>query len=153
MPLRRHCQQLIKFERGRIIGLREGGFSFRDIPEHLAGTHPLFMIVESSGQERNKVTIRHLRARCPVVCIPLTPSHCRVSGVKQLLIGVWNGDVMCFLMQAGSAMMLVKYLCYSGGQWNTCNQIDCSLDKPDLHPESWSGKKFPMPAGALSWLS
>ncbi|GBM11356.1 hypothetical protein AVEN_13584-1 [Araneus ventricosus] len=38
MPLRRrrsHYQQLTEFERGRVVGLREGGFSFRDIPERL----------------------------------------------------------------------------------------------------------------------
>ena len=38
MPLRRRrgrYQQLTEFERDRIIGLREGGFSFRDIAERL----------------------------------------------------------------------------------------------------------------------
>ena len=38
MPLRRrrsHYQQLTEFERGRVIGLREGGFSFRNIAERL----------------------------------------------------------------------------------------------------------------------
>ncbi|GBM09106.1 hypothetical protein AVEN_5289-1 [Araneus ventricosus] len=38
MPLRRrrsHYEQLTEFERGRVIGLREGGFSFRDIAERL----------------------------------------------------------------------------------------------------------------------
>ncbi|GBN18814.1 hypothetical protein AVEN_167375-1 [Araneus ventricosus] len=38
MPLRRrrsHYQQLNEFERGRVVGLREGGFSFRDIAERL----------------------------------------------------------------------------------------------------------------------
>ena len=39
MPLRRRrsrYQQLTEFERGRIIGLQEGGFSFRDITERLS---------------------------------------------------------------------------------------------------------------------
>ncbi|GBN15118.1 hypothetical protein AVEN_224731-1 [Araneus ventricosus] len=38
MPLRRrrnHYQHLTEFERGRVVGLREGGFSFRDIAERL----------------------------------------------------------------------------------------------------------------------
>ncbi|GBM70360.1 hypothetical protein AVEN_151494-1 [Araneus ventricosus] len=38
MPLRRrrsHYQPLTEFERGRVVGLREGGFSFRDIAERL----------------------------------------------------------------------------------------------------------------------
>ncbi|GBN93100.1 hypothetical protein AVEN_65520-1 [Araneus ventricosus] len=38
MPLRRrrnHYQQLIEFERGRVVGLREGGFTFHDIAERL----------------------------------------------------------------------------------------------------------------------
>ncbi|GBL76159.1 hypothetical protein AVEN_234441-1 [Araneus ventricosus] len=38
MPLRRrrnHYQQLTEFERGRVVRLREGGFSFCDITERL----------------------------------------------------------------------------------------------------------------------
>ncbi|GBN26918.1 hypothetical protein AVEN_111680-1 [Araneus ventricosus] len=38
MPFRRrrsHYQQLTEFERGRVLGLRESGFSFRDIAERL----------------------------------------------------------------------------------------------------------------------
>ncbi|GFW47124.1 HTH_Tnp_Tc3_2 domain-containing protein [Trichonephila clavipes] len=35
MPLRSHYQQLTQFERGRVIELREGGFSFSDIAETL----------------------------------------------------------------------------------------------------------------------
>ncbi|GBL78095.1 hypothetical protein AVEN_143390-1 [Araneus ventricosus] len=38
MPLRRrrsHYQQLTEFEPGRLVGQREGGFSFRDIVERL----------------------------------------------------------------------------------------------------------------------
>ncbi|GBL96689.1 hypothetical protein AVEN_111834-1 [Araneus ventricosus] len=35
MPLRSHYQQLTEFERGRVVGLHEGGFSFRDIAEKL----------------------------------------------------------------------------------------------------------------------
>ncbi|GBM14934.1 hypothetical protein AVEN_77330-1 [Araneus ventricosus] len=38
MPLRRrrsHYQQFTEFERGRVVGLRESGFSFRDIAERL----------------------------------------------------------------------------------------------------------------------
>ncbi|GBL83402.1 hypothetical protein AVEN_110705-1 [Araneus ventricosus] len=32
---RSHYQQLTEFERGHVVGLREGGFSFRDIAERL----------------------------------------------------------------------------------------------------------------------
>ncbi|GBO03812.1 hypothetical protein AVEN_232210-1 [Araneus ventricosus] len=32
---RSHYQQLTEFERGRVVGLLEGGFSFRDIAERL----------------------------------------------------------------------------------------------------------------------
>ncbi|GBM08582.1 hypothetical protein AVEN_52431-1 [Araneus ventricosus] len=38
MPLRRrrsHYQQLTEFERDLVVGLRDGGFSFRDIAERL----------------------------------------------------------------------------------------------------------------------
>ncbi|GBL97074.1 hypothetical protein AVEN_254116-1 [Araneus ventricosus] len=43
MPLRRrrsHYQQLTEFKRGRVVGLREGGFSFRDITERLGRNVP-----------------------------------------------------------------------------------------------------------------
>ncbi|GBM96932.1 hypothetical protein AVEN_5335-1 [Araneus ventricosus] len=39
MPLRRrrsHYQQFNEFERGRVVRLREGGYSFRDIAERLS---------------------------------------------------------------------------------------------------------------------
>ncbi|GFS92740.1 uncharacterized protein TNCV_1161581 [Trichonephila clavipes] len=32
---RSHYKKLTQFERGRVVGLREGGFSFRDITERL----------------------------------------------------------------------------------------------------------------------
>ncbi|GBM13591.1 hypothetical protein AVEN_84136-1 [Araneus ventricosus] len=41
MPLKRrrsHYQQLTEFERGRVVGVQEGGFSFRDIAERLGRT-------------------------------------------------------------------------------------------------------------------
>ncbi|GFU63632.1 hypothetical protein TNCV_4588371 [Trichonephila clavipes] len=54
MPLRRrrsHYQQFAEFERGCVIGLREGGFSFSDIAKRLrhnvSAVHALF---GSSGQ-------------------------------------------------------------------------------------------------------
>ncbi|GFU57216.1 uncharacterized protein TNCV_3634081 [Trichonephila clavipes] len=53
MPLRRrrsHYQQLTEFGRGSVIGLLEGGFSFRNIEERLVGMYPLCMIVGGSGK-------------------------------------------------------------------------------------------------------
>ncbi|GBL96936.1 hypothetical protein AVEN_182517-1 [Araneus ventricosus] len=55
MPLRRrrsHYQHLTEFKRGRVVGLREGGFSFRHIAERLGRNVSTVqcMIVGSSGQ-------------------------------------------------------------------------------------------------------
>jgi transposase len=53
MPLRRrrsHYQQLTELERGRVIGLREGGFSFRDIAERLGRNVSTVHACWSSGQ-------------------------------------------------------------------------------------------------------
>ncbi|GFW64128.1 HTH_Tnp_Tc3_2 domain-containing protein [Trichonephila clavipes] len=92
MPLRRrrsHYQQLTEFERGRVIGLREGGFSYRDIAERISwnvstviafaadirgavGTTVTQQIV------RNLLLQGHLHAKRPVECILLTPNHCRL---------------------------------------------------------------------------
>ncbi|GFU40272.1 uncharacterized protein TNCV_1733721 [Trichonephila clavipes] len=47
---RSHYQQLIKFKRDHIIGLRDGGFFPHDISEDMARMYPLCMIVESRGQ-------------------------------------------------------------------------------------------------------
>ncbi|GBO44793.1 hypothetical protein AVEN_161503-1 [Araneus ventricosus] len=76
MPLRRrrsHYQQLTEFDRCRVVGLREGGFSFRDIAErfgrNVSTGHDCWQQWSRDGQ---------LRARCPVACIPLTPNHCRL---------------------------------------------------------------------------
>ncbi|GBN66271.1 hypothetical protein AVEN_232778-1 [Araneus ventricosus] len=53
MPLRRrrsHYQQLTEFERGRVVGLREGGLFSAILQKDLAGIYPLCMIVGRSGQ-------------------------------------------------------------------------------------------------------
>ncbi|GFV78190.1 uncharacterized protein TNCV_1036581 [Trichonephila clavipes] len=49
--LRSHYQQLTEFKRGRVIGLQEDEFSFREIAERLAGMYPLYTIVGNSGQK------------------------------------------------------------------------------------------------------
>ncbi|GBL75387.1 hypothetical protein AVEN_194581-1 [Araneus ventricosus] len=67
MPLRRrrsHYQQLTEFERGRGVGLREGGFSFRDIAEGLGRNVSTVLDVGSSGQ-RKSVDILPWPARSP----------------------------------------------------------------------------------------
>ncbi|GBN92196.1 hypothetical protein AVEN_213020-1 [Araneus ventricosus] len=53
MPLRRrrsHYQQLTEFERGRVVGQREGGFSSRDIAERLGRNVSTLMIIDRSGE-------------------------------------------------------------------------------------------------------
>ncbi|GFW16173.1 uncharacterized protein TNCV_4263381 [Trichonephila clavipes] len=70
---------------------------------------------------------------------------CDASHVKMELIGERRGDLLCFLMRAGSPLVPVMTVCWSeGGQGNASNQTDCGLDTLDLHLESWSGEQFPI---------
>ncbi|GFT68067.1 transposable element Tcb1 transposase [Trichonephila clavipes] len=102
MPLRRNrrqYEQLADFDRGRIIGLREAGWSNRRIGRHLGrsdmvvarcwqqwitegrvyrrGGHP----VPSRETIRRRLTEVGLRSRRPLRCLPLTPHHrqCRLD--------------------------------------------------------------------------
>ncbi|GFV66302.1 uncharacterized protein TNCV_2737161 [Trichonephila clavipes] len=73
-------QQLTQFGQGRVIGLREGGFSFRDIlQKDLARMYPLCMILGSSGQvltlpQEDRIRGGHvelLRGKTPVFDVRL----------------------------------------------------------------------------------
>ncbi|GFW45795.1 transposable element Tcb2 transposase [Trichonephila clavipes] len=102
MPLRRNrrqYEQLTDFDRGRIIGLREAGWSNRRIGRHLGrsdmvvarcwqqwitegrvyrrGGHP----VPSRETIRRRLTEVGLRSRRPLRRLPLTPHHrqCRLD--------------------------------------------------------------------------
>ncbi|GFU04590.1 HTH_Tnp_Tc3_2 domain-containing protein [Trichonephila clavipes] len=100
MPLRcnrRQYEQLTDFDRGRIIGLREAGWSNRRIGRHLGrsdmvvarcwqqwitegrvfGGHP----VPSRETIRRRLTEVGLRSRRPLRRLPLTPHHrqCRLD--------------------------------------------------------------------------
>ncbi|GFX97859.1 HTH_Tnp_Tc3_2 domain-containing protein [Trichonephila clavipes] len=95
MPLRRNrrqYEQLTDFDRGRIIGLREAGWSNRRIGRYLGRSdmvvarcwqqwitegHP----VPSRGTIRRRLTEVGLRSRRPLRRLPLTPHHrqCRLD--------------------------------------------------------------------------
>ncbi|GFV12916.1 HTH_Tnp_Tc3_2 domain-containing protein [Trichonephila clavipes] len=96
MPLRRNrrqYEQLTDFDRGRIIGLREAGWSNRRIGRHLGRSdmvevarcwqqwdhrrHP----VPSRETIRRRLTEVGLRSRRPLRRLPLTPHHrqCRLD--------------------------------------------------------------------------
>ncbi|GFW69901.1 HTH_Tnp_Tc3_2 domain-containing protein [Trichonephila clavipes] len=98
MPLRRNrrqYEQLTDFDRGRIIGLREAGWSNRRISRHLGSD----MVVARCWQQwitegrvyrrggaikrnlRRRLTEVGLRSRCPLRRLPLTPHHrqCRLD--------------------------------------------------------------------------
>ncbi|GFT35996.1 HTH_Tnp_Tc3_2 domain-containing protein [Trichonephila clavipes] len=104
MPLRRNrrqYEQLTDFDRGRIIGLREAGWSNRRIGRHLGRSDMVVAqcwqqwITEASIQRHlppsrhpvpSKETIRRrltevLRSRRPLRRLPLTPHHrqCRLD--------------------------------------------------------------------------
>ncbi|GBN89135.1 hypothetical protein AVEN_139503-1 [Araneus ventricosus] len=81
---------LTEFERRRVVGLREGGFSFRYIAERLGRKVSTVndcwqqwsgedTASRRSGSGGHVAQLRgHLRARRPVACISLTPNHCRL---------------------------------------------------------------------------
>ncbi|GFW62736.1 uncharacterized protein TNCV_2624991 [Trichonephila clavipes] len=75
-----------------------------------------------------------LRASHAIACIPLTTSHCRS---KPELIRGGNGDLMCFLMKAGSALVPVMAMYYSEGGQNPHNTMN-------FHLELWSGEQLPI---------
>ncbi|GFX57832.1 uncharacterized protein TNCV_943921 [Trichonephila clavipes] len=61
---------------------------------------------------------------------------CDACGVKTELIAGRNGDLLCFLLKAGSALVPVMTVCWSeGGQGNAYNQTVHSLDTLDQHLE------------------
>ncbi|GBM77764.1 hypothetical protein AVEN_231573-1 [Araneus ventricosus] len=93
MALRRrrsHYQQLTEFERGHVVRLREGGFSFRDIAERLAGIYPLYMIVGNSGQEK------------------VLPQEDRVPGGH---VALMRGKPLCLAYGCGA------FYCVCGRNW------------------------------------
>ncbi|GFY06251.1 transposable element Tcb2 transposase [Trichonephila clavipes] len=97
MPLRRNrrqYEQLTDFDRGRIIGLREAGWSNRRIGRHL-GRSDMLGVGNSGSQKvectvaevpsretiRRRLTEVGLRSRRPLRRLPLTPHHrqCRLD--------------------------------------------------------------------------
>ncbi|GFT08755.1 transposable element Tcb2 transposase [Trichonephila clavipes] len=99
MPLRRNrrqYEQLTDFDRGRIIGLREAGWSNRRIGRHLGRSDMVVLGVGNSESQNVKCTVAEvpsretirrrltevgLRSRRPLRRLPLTPHHrqCRLD--------------------------------------------------------------------------
>ncbi|GFU99717.1 transposable element Tcb2 transposase [Trichonephila clavipes] len=89
MPLRRNrrqYEQLTDFDRGRIIGLREAGWSNRRIGRHLGRSDMVVArcwqqwITEGRVYRRGgRLTEVGLRSRRPLRRLPLTPHHRAVS--------------------------------------------------------------------------
>ncbi|GFV54833.1 HTH_Tnp_Tc3_2 domain-containing protein [Trichonephila clavipes] len=86
---RRQYEQLTDFDRGRIIGLREAGWSNRRIGRHLGRSDMVVArcwqqwITEGPSREtiRRRLTEVGLRSRRPLRRLPLTPHHrqCRLD--------------------------------------------------------------------------
>ncbi|GFW69580.1 transposable element Tcb2 transposase [Trichonephila clavipes] len=85
MPLchfRRQYEQLSQFERGRIIGMMEAGWSARQVACQLG--HSDCVVAPSLGAPVSSRTIRrrlaegHLESRCPLCVLPLTPTSGRL---------------------------------------------------------------------------
>ncbi|GFV71876.1 hypothetical protein TNCV_2458111 [Trichonephila clavipes] len=103
MPLRRNrrqYEQLTDFDRGRIIGLREAGWSNRRIGRHLGRAiycSVLATITEGRVYRRGgaikirrRLTEVGLRSRRPLRHLPLTPHHrqCRLDFADLGQLGV-----------------------------------------------------------------
>ncbi|GFV11825.1 HTH_Tnp_Tc3_2 domain-containing protein [Trichonephila clavipes] len=85
MPLRRNrrqYEQLTDFDRGRIIGLREAGWSNRRIGRHLGRSDMVVArVLATVDHRRRRLTEVGLRSRRPLRRLPLTPHHrqCRLD--------------------------------------------------------------------------
>ncbi|GFU90745.1 hypothetical protein TNCV_4182991 [Trichonephila clavipes] len=107
MPLRRNrrqYEQLTDFDRGRIIGLREAGWSNRRIGATSVGRYGSCSVLATVDHRRHPVpsreTIRRrltevgLRSRRPLRRLPLTPHHrqCRLdfADLGQLGVTDWR---------------------------------------------------------------
>ncbi|GFU88685.1 HTH_Tnp_Tc3_2 domain-containing protein [Trichonephila clavipes] len=82
MPLRRNrrqYEQLTDFDSGRIIGLREAGWSNRRIGRHLGRSDMTSSAIKRN--HRRRLTEVGLRSRRPLRRLPLTPHHrqCRLD--------------------------------------------------------------------------
>ncbi|GBM94684.1 hypothetical protein AVEN_274906-1 [Araneus ventricosus] len=175
MTLRRrrtHYQQLTEFQRGRVVWLREGGFSFRDIAERLgrnvstmhdcsqqrsregtASRRPGSRLppgtTEREDSRIQRMAVAHrsaaLRARRPVTCIPLTPNHCRLRRQWCLARAHWRTEWRSVVFSDESRFCLGV----SDGRVLVRRRLGehlqptCPrLDTLDLHLELWSGEQF-----------
>ncbi|GBN73539.1 hypothetical protein AVEN_199944-1 [Araneus ventricosus] len=141
MSLRRrrsHYEQLTEFERGRVIGLREGGFSFRDIAERLgrnvSTVHDCWVrwsrdgtasrrpgsgrprgTTEREDRRIRRTAVSHRTASAAEIRVPPCSVHSIDSKTlpfeKPELNGGRSGDLLCFLMKAGSALVPVMAVC------------------------------------------
>ncbi|GBO33277.1 hypothetical protein AVEN_83751-1 [Araneus ventricosus] len=173
MPLRRrrsHYQQLTEFERGRVAGLREGGFSFRDTAErigrnvctvhdcwHQWSKEEIRTAVGTTVTQRtvsNRLLQGQLRARRPVACILLTPNHCRLRLERCQARAHWRTEWRCvvfpdesrFCLGASDGRVLVRRRPGERLQ-PTCLRPTHTGPTPGVMV--WGA----MTAGALSWLS
>ncbi|GBN55869.1 hypothetical protein AVEN_87235-1 [Araneus ventricosus] len=172
---RSHYQQLTEFERGRVVGLREGGFSFRAIAERLgrnastvhdcwqqwsregtASRRPGSGRPRGTAEREDRRVRRQLRARRPVACIPLTPNHCRLRREWCQARAHWRAEWRSVVFSDESRF------CHgaSDGRVLVRRRPDERLQPTYLWPRHtgptprvmvWGA--IPMTAGALSWLS
>ncbi|GFT70561.1 transposable element Tcb2 transposase [Trichonephila clavipes] len=76
---RRQYEQLSQLERGRIIGMREAGWSARQTPRQLGRSDcvvaPSLGALVSSRTIRRRLAEGHLALWRPLRVLPLTPTH------------------------------------------------------------------------------
>ncbi|GFW45116.1 HTH_Tnp_Tc3_2 domain-containing protein [Trichonephila clavipes] len=78
---RRQYEQLTDFDRGRVIGLREAGWSNRRIGRHLGRMYGSCSVLATVDHRRRRLTEVGFRGRRPLRRLPLTPHHrqCRLD--------------------------------------------------------------------------
>ncbi|GFU99300.1 transposable element Tcb2 transposase [Trichonephila clavipes] len=129
MPLRcnrRQNEQLTDFDRGRIIGLREAGWSNRRIGRHLGRSDMVVArcwqqwITEVPSREtiRRRLTEVGLRSRRPLRRLPLTPHHrqCRLDFCRpRATWSVTDWRRVIFSDESDSVSVLMTTAHVSGG--------------------------------------
>ncbi|GBM24247.1 hypothetical protein AVEN_46030-1 [Araneus ventricosus] len=130
MPLRRrrsHYQQLTEFERGRAVGLREGGFLSAIFQKDLAGMYPLCMIVGSSGQ--GKVLTHEDR---------VPGGHVALLRGKTTVFGVWLWRIVQRLGQKFELQLAPQRRNKSVTSRTALSQTPCSVYSTDSKPLSFA---------------
>ncbi|GFV64601.1 HTH_Tnp_Tc3_2 domain-containing protein [Trichonephila clavipes] len=118
-----------------------------------AVAHRTSFATEIQATVYTTVTQRTIRNRLLHGAPSQKPCNLYSTDLKLEFIKGRSGDLLCFMMKAGSALLPVIAVCWSEGyQRNACYQTVCVLNTLNLRLESWSEEQFSTIAGVLSYL-